>query len=496
MDFKGKKVTVMGLGLHGGGVACVSWLIKHGAEVTVTDLKTKQELKPSLSKLTNLPVSSGVERPTCKLVLGRHRQVDFKTADLVVQNPGVPRNSQYLKVAKKAGVPIENDASLFFKNCPGQIIGVTGTRGKSTTATLIYELLKNYSSAKLVLASELRQYLSQARNVWLAGLPGQPMMGILDQVKAGDIVVLELSSWQLEVLGQKKISPHLAVLTNIYPDHLNRYSSMAAYIAAKKNIFLWQNHDDLAILNWDNPAAKKIGRPAASQLFWFSKKYFSEQNGCFIGNNHVFFRRDNQVTKVVSLEGIKLIGEHNLENILAAVTVAGLYQVSPEKVKLVLTSFSGLPGRLKPVGIYSGRNYINDTTATIPDATMAALRTFSSGLRVQDPELKNIVLIAGGASKNIPRIKYQQLARLIKQKCKAVILFSGAGSDQLLSQLKKIRFKPLTARVAEMAEAVSLAKSFSKKGDLILLSPACASFGLFVNEFDRGDQFEMMVKKI
>src|SRR3989338_5972303 len=221
----GKKITVMGLGLHGGGAAMVQWLVKHGARVTVTDLKNREALLPTIQWLGK-PTATRVT-----WVLGKHRAVDFKTADFIVQNPGVPRTSQYLAIARRAGIPIVNEASLFFQFCTGEIIGVTGTRGKSTTAALIHHIL----SMGL-----------PDRRVWLAGLPRRPMMSFIDRIRKNDLVVLELSSWQLELLGQYHRSPHVAVITNIYPDHLNTYPSMTAYINSKRHVYRWQGASDVA----------------------------------------------------------------------------------------------------------------------------------------------------------------------------------------------------------------------------------------------------------
>jgi len=504
MNFTGRKVTVMGLGLHGGGVSCANWLIKHGAKVTVTDLKTKEELKPSLDKLAIKRSSD----QTIKLVLGYHRENDFRNADLIVQNPGVPRESKYLAIAKKSGVPIENEASLFFKYCPAKIIGVTGTRGKSTTSSLIYQLLKvkSYPDVKSGSRPKRRDKL-QARKVWLAGLPQKPMLEILDQIKPNDLVVLELSSWQLEILGEQKLSPQIAVLTNIYPDHLNRYLGMADYVKAKINIFQWQNKNDFVVLNLDNFETKKLGGKVRAKRFLFSKKYFAEQNGSFIKNKQIFFRKDGKTYKLTNLSTYKLIGEHNLENFLAAITVAGIFGVKPKEITAALNKFKGLPGRIELIREKNGVKYINDTTATTPDATMAALKIFLerqipnsksqtlSKFKIQNSRFK-IILIAGGASKNIPIQKYQELAAMIKKTCKAVILFEGEGSDQMAKDLKAIKFRELVTNVLGMSSAVGIANNFSQTGDIILLSPSSASFGLFINEFDQGDQFNKIVSDI
>ena len=479
-NFKNKKVVVMGLGLHGGGVAVTKWLVKHGSKVIVTDLKTKKELVESLARFT------AAEKNKITFVLGQHRESDFAHCDLVVQNPGVAKESKYLKIARQEGIPIVNEASIFLSLCPAPIIGVTGTRGKSTTSALIFELLK--AGGKKV-----------AARIWLGGLPqkparrspnvsedvGGPMSAILDQIRAKDLVVVELSSWQLEVLGEHKFSPFVAVFTNIYPDHLNRYSNLNAYIDAKTNIFKNQTPAEYAVLNFDDKTVKKLGQQVISQRFWFSKKYLAEQNGCFIKNDKIIFRQKGKEQVLAQLADVNLAGEHSRSNILAALAVAGIYQLSPEKIKDVLRRFIGLPGRIELIRQVDGIKYVNDTTSTIPAATIAALKTLRA----------KVVLIAGGSDKNIPPRDFDELAKVIKKTCRAVILFKGDGSKKIKKSLAKSGLScPEFYNLETMAKALVLARAMAKKGDTVLLSPACASFGIFINEFDRGDQFRRLVE--
>ena len=482
--FRGKRITVMGLGLLGRGVGDVRYLAECGAELIVTDLKSREELVESVAQLGSFS--------NITFVLGEHRLEDFRNRDLILKAAGVPLDSPYIAEAKKNDIPVRMSADLFAEISGVPIIGVTGTRGKSTTASLIYELLRRRDSE-----------IAPAGNVWLAGLPQKPMLEILDKIKPNDLVVLELSSWQLEILGEQRLSPHIALITNIYPDHLNRYKRMTDYVAAKKNIFTNQGQDDFAILNLDNEFTRKMGKTIASQQFWFSKKYFSKQNGSFLKGDHIYFRRNDKTGKLAnrSLDSTRdrqvsqLKGEHNLENILAAATVAGILGIKPKAVERSLKNFKGLPGRIELIKEIKGIKYINDTTATTPDATIAALKSLKHK-NTKTQKHKNIVLLAGGDTKNIPEAKYQELAQVIKSTCRVVILFSGRGSDQLLPKLKALKFAPLMFGINRMANAVSLASRFGQKGDIILLSPACASFNLFINEFDRGHQFNKIVKKL
>ena len=438
--FSGQRVLVMGLGLHGGGVATAWWLVKHGARVTVTDLKTRASLAPSIKKLASLDIS---------YVLGGHRLRDFTSTDIVIQNPGVPRESKFLAAAHAAGVPIENDATLFFKYCQGQIVGVTGTRGKSTTATLTYELLK------------------QDYQTWLAGLPGKPMLGIIDRVADGDVVVLELSSWQLELLGKQQLSPEVAVVTNMLPDHLNRYRLMSEYARAKEQIVRYQSASDVAVLNRDDAVVKnfaKHARHTRAAVVWFSKK---------------------QRTPLV--RHLKLTGEHNIHNARAAIAVAQQYGVSASHITAGLKRFIGLPSRFELIRKKGGVAYINDTTATTPDATMAALAQCNN---------KSVVLIAGGTNKGIPVAKFKALASVIDKKCRAVVLFPGEGSVQILTALRLFKPRHVVTNVSTMSDAVGLARTLAKAGDSVVLSPACASFNMFVNEYDRGEQFNQIVRRL
>ncbi|MFH0819718.1 MAG: UDP-N-acetylmuramoyl-L-alanine--D-glutamate ligase [bacterium] len=491
MDFKGKKIIVMGLGILGGGVAVVKWLAKKGAELTVTDLKNKKELKNSITKLKDLKI---------KYVLGRHREDDFKKADLIIQNPAVPADSEYLKIARESAVPIENEASLFFKIVPQDlIIGITGTRGKSTTTTLIYQIFKKkYQSA-------------------LCGgnIKVNPLFEIIEQVKK-DPVVLELSSFQLENLADSKISPHLSIITNILPDHLNRYKNLKNYINAKANIFNFQSKEDFVVLNLDNPLTKKLGQDVPSRRYWFSEKYFSQQNGVFLSSGRLIFRQNGQEIKVLNVKEIKLPGSHNLENILAAVAAAMIYQIPVKLIRKAVSEFKGVPGRLELIKVIKGIKFYNDTTATIPEATIAALVTLGQlkdenlrrrrisakggwasgallGRKKSKVRNKNIVLIAGGADK---KLDFHFLAPQIKKYCKTVILLPGTATPKIYKELRITNYELRIINVKNMIEAVAVAFKLAVSSDIILLSPAAASFGLFKNEFDRGEQYLKAVKKL
>ncbi len=439
--FKQKKVIVMGLGLHGGGVGVVKFLAQQRARILVTDLKTNKELKESLKKIEKFK--------NIKYILGKHRAGDFKDADLIIKNPGVPRDSKHLKIARKNKIPIETDIGIFLELCPSKkIIGVTGTRGKSTTATLIAKLLS--AKYKTVLAGNIRTSVLEE----------------LPKIDKNTIVVLELSSWQLEDAKNHKKSPWIAVITNIRQDHLNRYKSMKEYIKAKELIFKFQKPDDYLILNRNDNIVRRFNQKSKSKIIFYSK---------------------NQVKKYQKY--IKILGKHNLSNISAAIAVAKIFRIKDRDIKKTLENFKGIKGRIEFIKKIRGIKYYNDTTATTSDATVAALYSF--------PKEENIILIAGGADKNL---NFREMVKEILKRVKFLILLPGTATEKIKQEFRiqnsESRIHDMSAEVKTMKEAVEIAKRQAERGDIIILSPGCASFGLFQHEFDRGEQFQKCIKNL
>lgn len=420
----------MGLGLHGGGVGSAKFFCLQGADVLVTDLKTQEQLQESLDKLKGLKI---------KYTIGKHEEEDFLWADLIIKNPDVPSTSPYLEIAKKNNIKIETDINLFLKLSKAFVIGVTGTKGKSTTASLIYHLLK-----------------AEFKNVFLAGNIGVSPLELLPLIKKNDRVVLELSSFELEGLTQ---GPNIAVITNIMPDHLNRYGTMTEYIEAKKAIFRFQTSRDYLILNKDNLIVRQMASEAKGKVVFFSKD--------------------------IVPKGFKLFGEHNLANLSAAIEVAKALKIPQEKIDGALKTFKGVPNRQEFVREVKGIKYFNDTTATMPEAVIAAINTFLE----QFPESR-LILICGGQNKGL---KYNELATLIKERVDEVIMLPGTAADRIKEGIGDYT---RLHQVASMPEAVKKAKDLAKKGDIVILSPGAASFNLFKNEFDRGDQFVKAVKNL
>jgi len=454
INFKNKKITVMGLGLHGGGVAVTKWLAQKGADVLVTDLRDRKTLKPSLEKL---------KRYKIQFVLGKHRAQDFQGIDLVIKNPGVSPESKFLKIAKKNKISIETDISLFFRMCPAQIIGITGTKGKSTTTSLVFEFFK-----------------SAGREPVMAGNIRISPLEKLAQIKRITPVILELSSWQLEDMTHLKKSPHLAVITNILPDHLNRYRSMSSYVRAKKVIFKYQNQNDFVVLNYNNPYIKQFSKEIVSQRYWFSVNKLGVRDGCYIKQGWIVYKENSLEKIICHVKDLEIPGQHNLENALAAISVAKISGISNIVIKNTLRQFKGIPDRLELIRRWKGKEFYNDTTATAPAATLAALASFD----------EKIILIGGGSDKNL---SYRDLAKEVQKKVAFLVLLKGSATRKFINELEKIGYKSWQ-RVSNLAEAVDLAYR-SDKGRIILFSPAAASFNMFLNEFDRGDQFKKIVVK-
>lgn len=418
--FKGKKITVMGLGLLGRGVGDVKFLAECGADLIVTDLKTKEQLESSLKKLAKFK--------NIKFVLGEHRLEDFKNRDFILKAGGVPLDSIYIAEARKQKIPIKMSESWFAEFAPVKIIGVTGTRGKSTVTQIIFEIL-----------------VAAGKKVFLGGnVRGVSTLSLLKKVKPGDIVVMELDSWRLQGFGESRLSPHIGVFTNLLPDHLNYYrGDMDKYYADKANIFKYQKSSDYLVCG-SNIAARLAMRP---------------------------------VETLPKSWKLKLLGEHNRENAAFAKAVAEFIGLKPALIKKVITNFSGVPGRLELVRTIKGIKIYNDTTSTTPVALGAALQALGT------PK-QNIILIAGGADK---KLDFTTVFPLIKKYCKKVILLPGTGTDKLNLDGEKVE---------TLKRAVELAMGKAEKGDVVLFSPGFASFGLFKNEFDRGDQFNHLVQKL
>lgn len=451
MNLQGKRVLVMGLGLQGSGMASARYAAQQGAQVRVTDMKSPDVLAPSVQALAGLPI---------EFVLGQHRAEDFRWAQIVIRNPGVPWTSPYIRLAQEHGAQIEMEIGLFFLACPGLIIGITGTRGKTTTTSLLYEILR----------------ASGASTQIGGNVAGVETLSLLPQITAETQVILELSSWQLEGLLPHKISPSIAVMTNIYPDHLNTYTGMDEYAEAKANIFRHQRPNDIAIFNYDNPWTRRFGAEAPGNV-WFTSL---ERGGSFE-------RGSTQIDPFIFTQ-TPLAGRHNLENILLATTTARILGISDEIIAATVQHFHGVAHRLALVRQINNIRYINDSSSTSPVAGQVALEAFDAP----------IILIAGGNTKHLP---LEQWPERIVQRCREVILLSGSGTDELLPAIQQeaehqsIK-NPVHGIFDDYRQALERASQLAQPGDILLFSPGFTSFGMFLNEFDRGDKFVAYVQAL
>ncbi len=434
--FYGKKITVMGLGLLGRGLGDTLFLVRCGALVTVTDLKTADQLAPSLMRLEGLPV---------RLRLGEHHPDDFVNADMILRNADVPRSSRFLQLAAERGVPVEMDESLFCKYFSGQIVGITGTRGKSTTTTLIHRILS-----------------AHRKRVFLGGnIRGLATLPLLEHAQENDTAVLELSSWQLQGFHDSKISPHASVFTNVYPDHLNRYQGMGDYIQDKKAIFLYQRDGDFCVFNGDQSETAELAREAPA-----GKEFF-------------------RLRDVPDAWSVRLPGKHNRENVAAAACLCRKLGVPDETIRSTVEEFRGLEHRLEWLGEKDGIGFINDSTSTTPVAGCAALNSLPG---------KRILLIAGGADKNLD---LQPFAEAAASRAHKIALLQGDATEALHRQIVSTGGEmKIVGRFDELKNAVKRLVEEAEPGDVVLLSPGCASFGMFQNEFHRGESFVKIVREI
>ena len=431
--FRDKRVTVIGLGLLGRGVGDAAYLAQCGAELIVTDLKTREQLTESVAQLEAFP--------NIRFVLGEHRLEDFRGRDLVLKAAGVPLDSPYIAEARQGGIPVRMSADLFMELSGIETIGITGTRGKSTTTHLIAAVLEA-ADHRVLLGGNVR---------------GVSTLTLLKDVTPGHVAVFELDSWQCQGLAEAKRSPHISVFTTFYQDHLNYYKgNLDAYLADKANIFLYQKPEDTLVL----------GAQCANLV---KQKYDSKIH--------------SQVVVVGPADlpsewTLKIPGEHNRYNAALALAAARAYGVADEVSRRALEVFVGVPGRLEFLREVNGVKIYNDNNSTTPEATLAALAALDT---------PRTVLIMGGADKAL------DMSALLEkvQDAKGVALLAGTGTDRIKDMLPRN-----TTIYSSISDAVSAAFEMTALGDTLLFSPAFASFGMFKNEYDRGDQFTALIKSL
>lgn len=420
-----KRITVAGLGTFGGNLAATRWLVERGARVLVTDQSPAEKLEASLRQLDGLPV---------EFHLGGHRTPDFTSADLIVASPALAPSNAYLAAARQAGVPIVTEIMLFIERCPGTIVGVTGSKGKSTTTELLGRML----------ATRFQSFVG--------GNIGKSLLPELPNIGKKDVVVLELSSFMLHYLAQMKWSPHVAVVTMVAADHLDWHGSPEAYVEAKRTIVKFQRPDDFAVLN---------------EACAISRNKFTTA-----GQVVLFGTREREPFE------LKIPGEHNQLNAQAAYAAASLLGVPRDAAQAAIRDFTGLPHRLALVHEANGVRYFDDSIATIPEAAIAALRSFPP---------KKVLQIVGGHDKGLP---FTDMCAALVERAKAVLCI-GATGDRIANMLMETRYAGAAEifRCGDLPTAMKLAKGEARPGDVVLLSPGCASYGEFQNFQERGETF-------
>ena len=452
----GLRVTIMGLGLHGGGTASTLFFARHGAQVTVTDLRSEVQLAPSLEQLSGISFRS---------VLGRHEESDFRGADIVIKNPAVAASSPLLKLARQ----VESDISVFLSLCKNPLLAVTGTKGKSTTTSAVYETLKTFDPEARIGGNITVSPLTFLDEL-AGGSPGAP-------------VVLELSSWQLaDLAGKGVLKPKVAAITNIMPDHLNRYASMEAYVDDKRVIYAEQESTAFTVCNYDDPYGRSFASETPARTRFFSRTGLPEGvDGAWIdGGGGRGLYRDGAIRAQILPEQLALPGEHNRKNLLAASLMLVLYGLPSGRVAERIASFRGIPHRLELLSDSRGILVYNDSAATIPEATAAALDSFKVP----------VILIAGGTDKKLDFSVLRSSERLPR----LAFLLSGSATGKLQSVLDE-RGVESRGPFESLEAAVAAAVDAAVPGEVILFSPGCTSFEMFANEFDRGNRFREIVKQ-
>ena len=458
-NLSGKKVLLFGLGLLGGGVATANWLIKQGAQVTISDLKTTEQLSSSLLQIIG----------TVEYRLGRHEHRDIDDHDIIVVNPGVSFHHPDIEYARRVGKQLENEATLFYRYCYKPKLAITGTRGKTTTVQWSNHFLKTSQSSTIAGNSS-----------------SQPLLAVCDQDY--DVYVTELPSYMLEFFDHELPAPDVAIVTNISSDHLNRYSSFEEYVAIKARIFKWQTSKQHMIFNYDNAVTPMLLKEQSRAQQWFFSRHAlpTELNGVFVRDTSLWLQVTGSIQEVLSLGTFEeQWGGHNLENLMASALAAHLYGLSWKAIQEAIPSLLPVPFRQEIIFQNARLTIINDTTATSPEGTVAAVKRFGGPATI---------LISGGTDALMDYATWAE-AISVTIAAKHLILLSGSATEKMLSSLA---WSTSTVVVDTLADALAQAYELSQRlaSAIILFSPGAKSFEKFNNEFHRGEQFNDLVKKI
>ena len=461
----GKRVVVFGFGRQGRALA--RWLPTVGADVTVTDSRSATELQLRRRDF-----------PGVRFFLGGHPPEILNGARVVCVSGGVPLDLPVLELATKRGIQLTNDAQLFLERCPAPVIGITGSAGKTTTAALV---------AKIV---ERAGY-----KVWLGGNIGNPLIGDLPKVDANDIVVMELSSFQLELMSA---SPNVAAVLNLTPNHLDRHGELERYVAAKANILLHQGATDVAVLGWDDGGSRALEQVAQGELLAFSR-YEMTADGAFMLGSRLLVAGsasyDASPHVVCERDEIALRGDHNVSNVLAACAITGALGlaidrpgVRPDRMREAIRAFKPVEHRMETVRALDGVTWVNDSIATAPERLLAALASYDEPL----------VLLIGGADKDLP---WETAIQFALRKARHIVVFGDDGDKQVATKIMKLVSKmrvgaDQVSRARSLAEAVERAAEVAQAGDVVLMSPGGTSYDAYADFAERGEHFRQLVSRL
>jgi UDP-N-acetylmuramoylalanine--D-glutamate ligase len=456
----GKHVLVLGFGRQ--GKSLVRWLPKQGAKVTLSDRRNMGELADDLLDFLDEPVS---------FALGGHPLELLEGTDILCVSGGVPIDLPIVQAAIEHGIPVVNDAILFLERCPAQVIGITGSAGKTTTTTLVGKMCQ-----------------ADRRKTWVGGNIGQVLLDDLPEIREGDTVVMELSSFQLEIA---KISPDISAVLNVTPNHLDRHGTLQRYAAAKANIFMYQSGNDITLFGADDLIANSFSEMAPARRGFFSMRRMVTDGAFMLGRRLavVGYSSPTGAARVIcERDEIKLRGDHNVLNVLAACAIAGAAGVSVEAMRKAVLEFRGVEHRLELVAELAGVQWINDSIATAPERVVAALHSF------EEP----IILLAGGRDKDLP---WSELAGLAVEKCRAVIAFGeyAAAIVEVMNHARRGRLGGILTDVKlveKLDEAVYMAADIAQPGDVVLLSPGGTSFDAYKDFAERGEHFRQLVAEL
>lgn len=451
-----KRVVILGLARQ--GMALARYLVQQGARVVVSDIRPAGQLAETLAGLSDL---------TIEYALGGHPATLLDGADLLCLSGGVPAGVPLAQEARRRGIALSNDSQIFLEAAPCRVMGITGSAGKTTTTTLTGQILA-----------------AAGRRTWVGGNIGNPLIADLGRMTPADIAVMELSSFQLEIMT---VSPQVAGVLNLTPNHLDRHGTLEIYSAAKSRILRHQGRDGLAVLGRDDEAVRGLAAAARGTVWWFSAREPVAAGAC-VRESAMYFRGAEREQRVCAMSDIRLRGEHNVLNVLAACALSGAAGAPPAVMREVIASFPGVAHRLELVRDWRGVRWFNDSIATAPERVVAALRSF------EEP----IVLLAGGRDKQLP---WDDFARAARQNTRIVVAFGECAGLIEQAALRENTARPgprplRVVRCGRMAEAVGQAAELAQPGDVVLLSPGGTSFDEFKDFEERGRRFREMVNNL